>query len=319
MDETTAARPVGQARLSATDAAFTGFRLIAREPATFAIWVGLVVALWVGLTAATLALFGGSLVEMQSLSAQSEADPAAALRVFGRLTPLFLLGTAGVLAFYAVAYAAVNRAVLRPAEGGFAHLGFGGDELRQAGLMLLLFLVAVAAALVVGTMVATVRAAAGLTGPSVLLVLVLAAGAVFVGVRLCLASPLTFEGRRIALWRSWPLTDGRFWPLLGALLLAAVVMILVQVVAAIVFAVVALVLGGGLAGAGAIFSDRPPTLAAFLTPTQIAGSIFSAALTTLQIVVFLAVPAGALAQIRAAEAGAPPSPTAPAVPPTRGF
>ena len=72
-------------------------------------------------------------------------------------------------------------------------------------------------------------------GAAVMFVMVLFAALAWLAVRLSLASPLTFETRRVNLFGSFALTRGRFWPIFGtyALLiaLALVVFLLITVIA----------------------------------------------------------------------------------------
>ena len=70
-----------------------------------------------------------------------------------------------------------------------------------------------------------------------------AAPIVWVGVRLSLATPMTFAEHRISLRDAWDLTRGRFWPLFGMILLAVIFYIIIWALILIIYA--ALTQAGG--------------------------------------------------------------------------
>ena len=155
-------------RFSASEAAFTGFRLLAREPATWAVWAGVFVVISLVFGAGIVATIGPTLAEMMQSAGQPSVDPTASLRVLSRILPFEGVLIVVSLGLYAVMFAAVNRAILRPGAGGPGHFALGGDELRQLLVLVILsvvllavYIVALIAGFIVGLGVAFAAGAAG--------------------------------------------------------------------------------------------------------------------------------------------------------------
>lgn len=231
---------------SATDAAFAGFRLIARRPLIVVMWtlVSLGVALAFVLFAALLV--GGSLMNLARMGEGAEPSVEDVTRILVSLIPLFLIGAPVGLIYAGVMVAGVNRAVLRPDEKAFFHLRLGADEMRQAVVLLVQglgwFGVYLLCALVVFLTVGfgAVTSGAGAEAPSAgdigtmigSIMLVGIGGFVlllFLMVKFSLASAQTFQTGRINIFGSWTLTNGRFWPILGAFLLALVFIVMISI------------------------------------------------------------------------------------------
>ena len=107
----------------------------------------------------------------------------------------------------------VYRVMLRPGDPGFLHLRLGRDEGRLFLVGLILFCgvvlfagLAVALGALLGNITFLGRIIAG--------VLALGVGG-WLALRLGLAAPMSFAERRIDFARSWRLTRGHGWPLLG--------------------------------------------------------------------------------------------------------
>ena len=115
----------------------------------------------------------------------------------------------------------IYRLALRPSEKGFAHLRLGPDELRLTLVNLILFSVGLAF-LLVGLTAATVGGPLG-----ILVSLAVTGGMIWAGVRLLLATPMTFAEHRIAITDSWRLTKGHFWSLFGMTILAIIFYVMV--------------------------------------------------------------------------------------------
>ncbi|MEI9891311.1 MAG: hypothetical protein WDN45_12940 [Caulobacteraceae bacterium] len=79
--------------------------------------------------------------------------------------------------------------------------------------------------------------------------------AIYGFVRLSLASPLTFDTRKVDLFGSWALTRGRFWKMLGTYLLVVGLALVIGLLVMIITIAVAAVLGG----LGALASIFRPT------------------------------------------------------------
>ena len=110
------------AGFSAADAAFTGFRVVWERPLAVAIWaaVQFVVSLAINLFIAISA--GQAFGQMSQLGLQPPADPDKVMALFRQVAPTYVVVLIVVLVLAAVFYAAMNRAVLRPAESRFGYL-----------------------------------------------------------------------------------------------------------------------------------------------------------------------------------------------------
>jgi hypothetical protein len=71
-----------------------------------------------------------------------------------------------------------------------------------------------------------------------------AAPMIWIGVRLSLATPMSFAEHRISIRESWGLTRGRFWPLFGMIVLAVIFYIIIWALILIIYAALTQ-LGGG--------------------------------------------------------------------------
>ena len=299
------------ARFSPSEAAFTGLRLLTREPRTWLIWGALVLAFSLVVGGLTVVLAGPALMELMTASRATPQDPTVALALMGRLGPMYGVVMLCSLLFYAVAFAAVNRAVLRPSPAGFAHLAVGGDELRQLIVLVLLSLVflgvyiaSVIVGAIVGVVLGVILAVAHVGGTALMVLAFLLVGLlvfgtiVFVMTRLSLASPIALDTGRIDLGASWRLTRGRFWPLLGAYVLAWLVTLVLFIAMAVVFVIAALATGGGLTAASALLRPDMSTLQTYFVPLQILWMVVNAAMAPVFFALGLGAPAGAYALLR---------------------
>lgn len=261
---------------SPTDAAFEGFRLTREKPLTVLVGWPLVFLVAIGLMiAALLAAIGpAGLQELQAVTTSAEAskNPAAAFAAIGRMAGVLLLVVPLALLFSAMTYGAVFRAVLRPQEGGFFYFRLGGDELRlllvNFVLSLLFGIVALIAFAVLGVIAGLTGAGANQSGGALVGVvggIVLALAFIWIAIRLSLALPITFVEKRIAIFDSWSLTKGRFWPLLGMALLAIVFVVVVSFLGSLVSGALVALTGGGFAALAEVqkpdLADLAPSLA----------------------------------------------------------
>jgi len=261
-------------QLSVTEAAMSGYRLAVKRPLLMLAWAGISFLASIVLAIVALLimvpLVGGiaGLGELQSLdSADGQLSPA----VWSVILPVYGVVLVVALLWSAIQQTAVNRLVLRPEDKGFAYFKIGGDEFRQIAVMVVYFLLfigwcAVWAGISFGVGLVADGAVGGLLG--FVTQLALAGLFIFLAVRLSLASALTFDQRRINIFGSWGATKGRFWPMLGAYLLAwllalAVVVGLYMLLGLIMLAAV----GGGFASMGS--GSDPEALARLMTPTVI--------------------------------------------------
>ena len=292
---------------SASEAAFEGFRIIRREPVSVAIWA--VVLMVFSFAAMALMLpFLRSAMGGFGVTPGATANPAAVAAMMGQVGQMYLIGIPLYLLVMSVFNAAVYRTVLRPQETGMGRLRLGGDELRLAGVYVLvglLFLALSVAIAVIAAIVGVGVAAAFRQTPAaaaiaiLLLYLVVLAAFAWVAVRLSFAAPMTFASKRIHLFSSWRLTKGRFWPLLGCYLLAFVFVILIGLVDLAVTSALAFGMSGGSVSRAATGLLQPnySSLASLLTPLYIArlvvGGVFGVIIWT----VMAAAPAAAFREI----------------------
>ncbi len=201
-------------RLSPAEAALEGIRLMRREPKAVAVWI----LLWLAaLTATALVLAAGQKVVISDRGYYR--DLGAITQRFGSFAAIFI--TLFLLVWTTTTVAAY-RAVLSPASRRAFFLRLGGDELRlaimtiSASVLIVVlggvpaFLVYVLASPFMAAVPAFARyiAEAGVVATVAL--------DIWLGVRLSLIAVETFAERRFHLSAYWPVTQGRFWYLIGA-------------------------------------------------------------------------------------------------------
>ena len=106
---------------------------------------------------------------------------------------------------------------------------------------------------------------------------------VWSAVRMSLAWAVSFDQKRISLFSTWRLTQGHFWSVLGAYLLAAILTLVISLTATAVFmavaAAVAVGSGAGLSTIGQVFQPDASSLATYFTPAMIAYLAFEAVIS----------------------------------------
>ena len=185
---------------SASEAAFEGFRILRREPKTAVAW-GVFLLLVSVVSMLAMLPFLRTMVSGLGVTPGTRPSPAAALAIMGQVGQLYLVIVPIYLILTSVFTAAVYRVVLRPQDKGLARLKLGGDELRLAGLFILMglfFFVLSLAVTLVGTMIATgvslaLKASTGgiVIGVAVVYIVTLIVF-LWVSVRLSFAAPMTF-------------------------------------------------------------------------------------------------------------------------------
>ena len=237
---------------SSTEAVFAGFRFVRQRPTALLVWSAYYLVLLAVSGFALFDLAGDKLLQLMSLDKAGPADPGAVLAIMDDIAPALGFAALLITVFGAVMRTAVLRAFLQPGPHPWAGLRFGGDELRVLGAYAFLML-----ALFFGAMVDSLFAGLAAQINQGLAMVVLVAGLILmlgVGVRLSLTPVVAFTEMRISLQRSWQLTQGAFWPLLGAYVLlfalGGVILITVLVFFGALMGVAALGTGGGLAEVG---------------------------------------------------------------------
>jgi len=285
---------------SATDAAFEGFRLVRRKPMVVVAWS----LLYAVLSLTALFVMSRSIGALLDWSAQAEAMEAggATPAEIGQLFQAFggvLLNLAWLLPVAllvsAMLSAAVARGVLEPKAGGFGYLRLGKDEMRVLVVTLVLSVLMSALAMVVFAVVGVMKGFAAAAGEgwgwliAVIVGLAGAAALIWLAVRLSLAVPITVAEKRMAIFDSFALTRGRFWPLLGMAIIAGVMVLIVGFLSSIV--TMPLSLMSGLEGWTFGAHDNPEAMRAALdvsNPWVIASALVEAIVNALTVAVLYA-------------------------------
>lgn len=301
-------------RIEPAEAATAGFRLMRAEPRTWLAWAGVSVVFYAGVGVATLGAVGPQMAALKRTPGVTP-DPTAVFAALGHAAPAYLLIAVLSLGFYAVFYAAVNRALLRPQEGGWFHLKLGADELRQLAVIVLQTLIVSGVYLgltivliifigIGGALASQMGGGAGTVAVAVLLgvltfvgLLAEFAALVWLMVRLSLASALTFDTGRVRVFGSWRLTRGVFWPLLGAYLLTFVFLALVALGPLTVSTIFAAVTGAAGGAGGFLLQPDMSSAAAYFSPARIVSFALGAAVLPAYMSLLVGVSASAYAQI----------------------
>lgn len=288
---------------SAVEAATTGFRLMKERPKTIAAWAGFYLVYMIAVALLVFALLGvGFFNSFDDLAPGETPDLDSLMSGAGTIILPLLLMIPIAFIYSAMQYGAVNRAVLRPEEGGFGFFRLGGDELRLILFTLVYGLLAVGAVLALVLVVAILRSVSGvLAGIGGIAA---ACGVIYLGVRLSLAMPMTFARRKLNIFGSWELTRGRFWPMLGAYLLSGLFAVAVTIAAVIVI----LIVGGMFVGsasismAGASGGVGSAGAIAVMLFVQLLNLAIQAALSAVILAITVSVPAAIYRELTGSEA-----------------
>jgi hypothetical protein len=228
-------------KFSASEAALEGFRLTRERPGTIFGW-GVVYAVCMFVIGRLMLVsLDPQLIELTRKKGLEQQDIDQISGLLAQSWPAFLLVLVLVTALLSTLMGGIYRLVLRPGEKGFLHLRFGKDELRLTGVNLLLFafgMVCLTAEL------AAVAAADQQGGIAAVAAIVLPLITVWVGVRLSLATPMSFALHRFALRDAWTASQGKFFALFGMIVLAVIFYVMVWLLISIIGAALIGVAGG---------------------------------------------------------------------------
>lgn len=216
--------------VSATEAAFEGFRVTRHNPGVILIWA----AVWlVGLIAAGIATFpmlSPWMPEMATANGDISKLSAPALTAISNAGYVVL---PVVLLVQTVLMPALFRAVLRPTPKGIGYLRFGRDELRMFLVALGLGAVSVLLNLISSGLETVAAQMLGMAGALVVSMAVFVVSIV-ITVRLSLVAPITLLRGKISFAEGWQVSARWFWPLLGitvlSMTMAAIVVILLVMI-----------------------------------------------------------------------------------------
>jgi hypothetical protein len=287
---------------SASDAAFEGFRLVRRNPVALVAWT-LVYLIY---TLVTLFASGGMMrsmaVWMEQVEALEKGPAPTTPEAYAPIMESYFAAMSHMLwaiplslIISAVLMAAVARAVLRPEAGGFGYLRLGMDEVRVFVVTLVICIltaIAAGAAFLVAA-VAGGAAVASIKGWGVLVMVLamLAAGAfvIWLLVRWSLAVPITVAEKRFAIFDSFALTKGRFWPLLGMAVIAGVMALVVMLLCGMVSMPINMM--GGMSMFAGMTGDDPTEVFRNFNPANpwmIASAVINAIVYALTVAVMYA-------------------------------
>jgi hypothetical protein len=231
-------------KFSASEAALEGFRLTRERPGTIFGW-GVVYAICMFVIGRLMLVsLDPQLIELTRKKGLEQQDIDQISGLLAQSWPAFLLVLVLVTALLSTLMGGIYRLVLRPGEKGFLHLRFGKDELRLTGVNLLLFAFGMICLTAELAAVAAADQQGGIAGVAAL---VLPLVTVWVGVRLSLATPMSFALHKFAIKDAWAASHGRFWSLFGMIVLAVIFYVMVWLLISIIGAALIGVAGGAQA------------------------------------------------------------------------
>jgi hypothetical protein len=189
-------------RFSASDAALEGFQMLRTHWRVVVGWGLFNLLALIAMIVVTVILGVGI-----GLAAGVDQASGAAAAIGGVVGGLVtgLIETVLVVGLY--------RLLLRPGDPGFLHLRLGRDE----GRLFLVGVIYVCGVALFAGVAMVLGGLAGQAGPAVRIaagLLAVVAGG-WLALRFGLTGPISFAEGRIDFARSWRLTRGQFWPLLG--------------------------------------------------------------------------------------------------------
>lgn len=294
-------------QFSASDAALEGFRLVRRHPVAILAWCGVYFLGIMAIAAVMAVVLGPTFIEFIQDGGLESGRTDVFAEQLANSWPAFILVLLLAMFLFGILTSAVYRSILRPDERSVAYLRIGADEVRLAAVHMLLFLILMAFVIPINMLL--LGAMGGIGGPVLTVAaLALILAMFWVGVRLCLATPVTFAEHRISLARSWRLTRGRFWPLLGMAVLAVIFYVMVWLLVTFLGVVIV----GLSGGAEAVASEGPPSVGTVIA--LLVSVAIQLLVPTLQVVMIFAPFAVAYQALSGPEDPVPVTPPASAEP-----
>lgn len=198
-----------------------GFRLIRERPGAMLIWT------LVQLIAAVATSFVTTWILQASFYAALSGEDVQSLQLTAALQ-FILLGLGG-LVVSTILYAAVQRAILRPDEGGPGWLRLGMDEVRLFLLLLLCLFIFLLALLAVGLFLGAILYRASPGAAVAAIYIVGGIGGLLFGTKISLIFPLTLKKGAFAIGEGTSLSRGRFWTLLGTYLIIFLILLVLGI------------------------------------------------------------------------------------------
>lgn len=201
-----------------------GFRLIRERPGAMLIWTILQLAATIG------ASFWMAWVIQDNIYALMSGASVQSVQTSSTLQSL-LVSLAG-LVVSTIIYAAVQRAIIYPNEGGPGWLRLGMDEVRLFLLLLLYLIIFIVGSVIVTFLLGAFMAGGGRQAVWTIAIILLALGFLassYFGTKVSLTFPLTLKERAFAIGEGWSLTNGRFWTLYGAYFIIFLIMVAIGV------------------------------------------------------------------------------------------
>jgi len=289
------------AGFSASDAALSGFRFIARHPKTIGIWTLVFLAYELVWGGALIAFAGDQLPALRALSQTNGDNAQTAWAMLPGASLVMLLGLLALLFVFSLLFTAAYRTFLHPHDDRFGYVRVGSDELRFAVLIVLWVVLAVGGSLVVAFIGGLLAALGGLMPQPLKAIyeLVVALGALavyaYVVVRLCFSMPMTLEDRHVRLLESWKMTRHNFWSLLGVFLLTAVlILVLLLLVCSILAIALIAAMAAGLPrssfmeGLSLVLHTNMSSLAAYFSPASLIAAVLNAFIVSVGIAILTA-------------------------------
>ncbi|MES2835014.1 MAG: hypothetical protein V4707_09950 [Pseudomonadota bacterium] len=286
---------------SPTDAAFEGFRVVRRNPMALVAWTLVYLIYTVGALFASGGMMKSMAVWMEQMEALENGPAPTSPEAFAPIMESYFQAMSHMawtipvsMIVSSILMAAVSRAVLSAGSGSFGNIRLGMDELRVFIVTLVICILTaivatvafVLAAVIGGVAIAAMEGWGGL----VMALAMLAAGAfvIWLCVRWSLAVPITVAEKRFAIFDSFNLTKGRFWPLLGMALIAGVMACVIALLASVV--TMPLSMMGGMSVFGNMGEDPVEMMRNFdpTSPWMLASAVVNAIVYALTVAVVYA-------------------------------